>query len=180
MGMDDAWEEDIYLSAYVDPRQLVKCFYCTFRKLFDSPGFLKDKWEAYYVWEDLAKVFRTDYDPLLAAFVSLPRWELNLVLSFHLPALDLPIPGIKNRGPEWKKFIRQLQTRYFSRKAAHKEEDWAGAANLIPRDYDRWSRSRKTALVEHRLNCSYAENGSGEKLAAFRSEVIEAFIAGEG
>ncbi len=166
---DDA---EIFLSDYVDRRQIVEAFYSGLLNFCNSPKFEKYEWEGNVFSEYLTNLLKLDYETLLTDLSKLGRKQLNDWLCKANPRYWHSTSTESEEADLAILLKAELSSnkKGFDRKTDRSEIEWN-----IPLDYSNWNIDEKRKLVEECLseNCSWHE---GTKIEDFKSKIIEDYL----
>jgi hypothetical protein len=165
---DDA---DIFLSDYVDRRQLVEVLYFGLLEFRNSSNFIKDEWEIEYMWERLTGILKIDYETLLDEFSKFDREGLKRLLFKADPRYLASCPS----APEEEAFGYLVDDFLGNEIPSVYEIVETPMEWNIPEDYDDWSIERKKALVKECLD-EATSGQEGTKIEDFKSKIIENYL----
>ncbi len=163
---------EIFLSDYVDRKQLVEAFYFGLLNFRNSPKFEKYQWESDVFAEHLTNLLKLDYEILLTDLSKLGRKQLNDWLCKANPRYWHSTSTESEEADLAILLKTELSSnkKGFDRKTDRSEIEWN-----IPLDYSNWNIDEKRKLVEECLseNCSWHE---GTKIEDFKSKIIEDYL----
>jgi hypothetical protein len=165
---DDA---DIFLSDYVDRRQLIEAFYFGLLEFRNSPNFIQEEWEIEYMWERLITILKVDYETLLNEFSKFDREELKRLLFKTDPKYLASCPS----APEMEAFGYLVDDFLGNEIPSEYEIVRTPMEWNIPEDYDDWTTEQKKALVKKCLDKA-TSGQEGTKIEDFKSKIIEDYL----
>ena len=165
-------DSDVFLSGYIERRQLVEEFYFGFLNFCNSPKFEKYQWESKPFAEHLTNLFGTDYKTLLTDLSKFSGKQLKYFLCKTDPRIRESMPTNDEKADLAILLKTGLSTceKTFNPKSDNSELWWN-----MPTDYNDWSIDKKRKLVEECLseNCSCY---NGIKIADFKSPIVEGVL----
>ncbi len=165
-------DDEIFLSNYVDRRQIVEAFYFGLLNFRNSPKFNKYQWEGNVFSEYLTNLLEIDFETLVSDLSELGRKQLNDWL-YKVDPRHLNSASTEREETDLAILLKaelSSNKKTFNRKTDRSEIEWN-----IPLDYSNWNIDEKRKLVEECLseNCSWH---GGTKIEDFKSKIIEDYI----
>ena len=163
--------DQFYIKAKVDRKQIVKAFYSGLLEFAKSENFKKE-WEIEYIKERLCCALKMDENQLIDSLLELDKKILGETLFKIDPIYTFSYPTAEDKKEEIGLFVDEALGKGISKE--HQRIETANEWN-IPDDYDTWSMDNKRKFI---INCINEKTFGryGTKIKDFKSSLIENYI----